>query len=314
MFIIGIDGGGTSTQGAIATLDGTIIAEAQVGATNYHNVGLQTAGERLDTLLKDLLQKAGAANSELTGVCLGGAGIDCEADRVAINQLMKNFGWEIPFIAVNDAVTALSGGNRSTEGMVIISGTGSIGIACYEGYTVRCGGWGQLIDDVGSGYFMGITALKGIMEAYDGRRLQTGLWKPVAEHLGIRQEEDIIHFLYHPQTGKEKIAALAPYVIQLAGEDSLATEIMEAGIKGLLQIVKGLLDQLNAKGIPHRQAYALTLGGSLLLKSDKYREAFSRAVAEQYPEVDVHLPYEGPVAGALRIINDYLMKEREPNA
>ncbi len=314
MYIIGIDGGGTSTQGAIADLELNIIAEAQVGGTNYHNIGLELTEKRLEALLLELLEAAGIGVELLSGICIGGAGIDCEADRQAILSLFRSIGWKGPLVAVNDSVTALAGGNSGLEGMVLISGTGSIGFANYGGNMVRCGGWGQLIDDVGSGYYLGISALKGIMEAYDGRREKTQLWEPIAKHLAIGQEEDLIHFLYHPQTGKEKIAELAPYVIQLAKEDTLAFEIMDEGIDGLLKILGGLLRQVQ-RDVPKCEGkIPLSLGGSLLIKSAVYREAFVEAVVKKYPEVDVHLPYEGPVAGALRIINDHITKVREPNA
>ncbi len=314
MYIIGIDGGGTSTQGALADHEFNIIAESQVGATNYHNVGFDTAKERIGLLIDNLLIQAGIDISALSGICFGGAGIDSEADKETLIGIFRALGWHGSLVAVNDSVTALAGGNRGLEGMVLISGTGSIGYASYGGCMVRCGGWGQLIDDVGSGYYLGISALKGIMEAYDHRRDSTKLWNPVAEHLGISQEEDIIHFLYHPQTGKEKIAELAPYVIQLAHEDALASEIFNAGITGLVHMIGGLLKQVDSEISAQRDLYTLALGGSLLTKSEVYREAFVKAIAEKYPEVEVHLPYEGPVAGALRIINDYVKKEREPNA
>jgi N-acetylglucosamine kinase-like BadF-type ATPase len=314
MFIIGIDGGGTSTQGAIASKDLSVIAETQVGATNYHNVGLETAKTRIGTLLESLLEASGATVDQVLGICIGGAGIDCEADQRVIENIFRELGWTCPLIAVNDAVTALVGGNQALEGIVIISGTGSIGLASYEGKIARCGGWGQLIDDVGSGYYLGISALKGIMEAYDERREATCLWDPIAAHLEIGKEEDIIHFLYNPQTGKEKIAELAPYVIQLAHTDSLAKEIVDSGVKGLMSILSGLLRQTGQDKAINENTIQLTLGGSLMTKSECYRNAFESEINAKYPHIEVHLPYEGPVAGALRIIKDHMEKEREYNA
>lgn len=314
MYIIGIDGGGTSTQGALADGELNILAEAEVDGTNYHNIGLEATRDRLEALLKQLLTSAGISMEQLSGICLGGAGIDSENDREAISGLFRAIGWKGPLLAVNDGVAALVGGNRGLDGMVLISGTGSIGLASYEGQTLRCGGWGHLIDDVGSGYYLGVSALKGIMEACDGRRGPTKLWKPIAEHLGIGQEEDLIHFLYHPQRGKEKIAELAPYVIQLAKEDTLASEIVEEAMTGLLKIVGALMNQMPRNVAESQGKILLSLGGSLLIKSEVYREAFIKAVGEKYTEIEVHLPYEGPVVGALRIINDYIVKERKSNA
>ena len=321
MYIIGIDGGGTSTQGALANMALKNLSETQVGATNYHNVGAETAKERIGMLIDHLMKQANVTIDQISGICMGGAGIDTQADQQVIETIFRDLGWHGHLITVNDSVTALAGGNRGLEGAVIISGTGSIAYGSHQGNLARCGGWGQLIDDVGSGYYLGISALKGIMEAYDQRREETKLWAPVAAHLGIQNEEDIIHFLYHPQTGKEKIAELAPIVIQLSGKDALASEIFEAGIIGLTALLDGLFKQLKldhseavGKESLLEQKMSLTLGGSLLIKSERYFNAFKDAVNNKYANVEVHLPYEGPVAGALRIIKEHLEKERKIHA
>lgn len=315
MVFIGIDGGGTSTQGALADMALEILSEAEVGATNYHNVGIEVAKERIGNLIKALLEQANMTFDQISGICMGGAGIDCEADKQVIEGIFKELGWHGPLVAVNDSVTALVGGNRSMEGAVIISGTGSIAFGSFNGKKARCGGWGQLIDDMGSGYHLGISTLKGIMEAYDQRRTPTKIWMPVATHLGIENQEDLIHFLYHPQTGKEKIAELAPFVIQLVHEDLLASEIFKSGINGLIQLLDGLILQLQlGVNSPSDVRLSLTLGGSLLTKSEIYRDAFKEAILVKYPNIDIHLPLEGPVAGALRIIKDHIEKERETHA
>ena len=307
MYIIGIDGGGTSTQGKLSNGLFEIMAVAETGATNYHNVGRETAKARLGELLSDLCQKQNIDLDQVDGICFGGAGVDTEADREIIKTLFKELGCECELMIVNDAVTALAGGNSSTTGAVLISGTGSIIYAKIGDRQARCGGWGQLIDDGGSGYALGLAALKGIMESYDLRRKPTKLWQVVKEQLGVQNEEDIIHFLYHPQTGKERIAAIAPLVIQLAGEDELASEILDSGIRELVRLVSGLIAQVGVK------EFSLALAGSLLIKSEIYRNAFIKAMHQAHPNVEIHLPYEGPVEGALRIIEEQL-RRREIHA
>lgn len=307
MFIIGIDGGGTSTQGKLSNGQFEILTSAETGATNYHNVGRETAKSRLGELLSDLCQKHGIDLDQVDGICFGGAGVDTEADHKVLETLFRELGCTCELMIVNDAVTALAGGNSSTTGAVIISGTGSIIYGQLGGKKARCGGWGQLIDDGGSGYALGLAALKGIMESYDFRRKPTKLWRAVKEQLGVQNEEDIIHFLYHPQTGKERIAAIAPLVIQLAEEDELASEILHRGIRDLIKLVSGLMAQLG------ESEFSLALAGSLLIKSDFYRDTFIKEMQQVYPNVEIHLPYEGPVEGALRIIEEQL-RRRENHA
>lgn len=303
MFIIGIDGGGTSTQGALSS-GSEVIAKAEVASTNYHNVGKAEAKNRFRQLL-DILTKAAAISlDQVDGICLGGAGIDSETDEKMVSLMFRDIGFAGELIIVNDAVTALVGGNASLSGAVIISGTGSIAYGQIDGKTARCGGWGHLIDDGGSGYDLGISALRSIMEASDGREEATQLWPAIKNHLGIDREDDIIHFLYNSETGKEKIAALAPYVIQLADKDKVAHKIVEASIHKLVGMIGGLCKQLG------EDAFSLTVAGSVLIKSEAYRNKLKESLDKHYPKVELHLPKAGPVEGALIIMKNHLEKEK----
>lgn len=303
MFIIGIDGGGTSTQGALSRgLD--VIVRAEVGSTNYHNVGQEEAKKRFELLLNNLVTKAAISLDQVDGICLGGAGIDSVTDEKVVSLMFREVGFAGELIVVNDAVTALVGGNASLSGAVLIAGTGSIAFGQIGDKTARCGGWGHLIDDGGSGYDLGISALKSVMEASDGREEVTQLWPAIKNHLGIDREDDIIHFLYNSETGKEKIAALAPYVIQLADKDKVAHKIVEASIQKLVDMIGGLCKQLG------ENTFSLTVAGSVLIKSETYRNKLKEALDRQYPQVELHLPKAGPVEGALLIMKNHLEKEK----
>lgn len=303
MFIIGIDGGGTSTQGALSS-GSTVIAKAEVGASNYHNIGREEAQKRFKQLLDNLTTAAAISLDQVDGICLGGAGIDSQTDEEIVSLMFREIGFAGELIVVNDAVTALVGGNASLSGAVLIAGTGSIAYGQIDGKTARCGGWGHLIDDGGSGYDLGISALKSVMEASDGREAATLLWPAIKEHLGIDREDDIIHFLYNAQTGKEKIAALAPYVIQLAERDEVAGKILDAAIQKLVAMVGGLSKQLKA------ESFSLSVAGSVLVKSEFYRNKLKESLDKQYPKVELHLPKAGPVEGALIIMKNHLEKEK----
>lgn len=303
MFIIGIDGGGTSTQGALSN-GKDVIAKAEVGATNYHNIGKDEAKGRFQLLLNQLVDIAAISLDQVDGICLGGAGIDSFTDELIVRHLFREIGFAGELIVVNDAVTALVGGNASLSGAVLIAGTGSIAYGQMNNKTARCGGWGHLIDDGGSGYDLGISALKAIMEASDGRESQTLLWQSIKDHLRIDREDDIIHFLYNSETGKEKIAALAPYVIQLADRDQVAQKIVDASVQKLVAMIGGLCKQLEV------DQFSLSVAGSVLIKSEAYRTKLKEALDRNYPDVELHLPKAGPVEGALMIMKNHLEKEK----
>jgi N-acetylglucosamine kinase-like BadF-type ATPase len=80
----------------------------------------------------------------------------------------------------HDCRIALAGGLSGRPGMVQIAGTGSstFGVNA-SGESWRAGGWGQLISDEGSGYWLGVQAMQTAVRAFDGRLPPTLLLRKV---------------------------------------------------------------------------------------------------------------------------------------
>ena len=79
-------------------------------------------------------------------------------------------------VIVNDATAALVGGTGHPFGVVCVAGTGSIAFGVNRaGERARAGGWGHLLGDEGSGYAIGLEALRAVCRASDGRGPQTAL-------------------------------------------------------------------------------------------------------------------------------------------
>src|SRR5699024_2966008 len=127
MYVLGIDGGGTKTAGAIADETGKIYASATAGASNPNGVGYEKAEEEIAALLKELQNQAPKAFSELKSSFAGMSGVDREADKVRMAEVFRRYLPVECAIAVdNDAVNALYSGTLGEPGIVHISGTGSI--------------------------------------------------------------------------------------------------------------------------------------------------------------------------------------------
>ena len=95
-------------------------------------------------------------------------------------------------------------------GAVLIAGTGSV---CFgkdgQGRPFRAGGYGYLIDDGGSGYAIGRDILTAVARAHDGRGPETCLTEAVFASLGIGELNQMITWLYSPETGKKEMCGLA---------------------------------------------------------------------------------------------------------
>ena len=88
-------------------------------------------------------------------------------------------------------------GAPSGPALALICGTGSIVYGrTVTGELLRAGGWGYLFGDEGSGYAIGIAALRAVMRAYDGRGRETLLSELVLGRYGLHTPPELIQAIY----------------------------------------------------------------------------------------------------------------------
>ncbi len=143
-----------------------------------------------------------------------------------------------------DTAAGLAAGTLGAPGVVVIAGTGSTAWGLTrDGSWVRKGGWGYLLGDEGSGFHLGLSALKASVRAADGIGRPTELARRVKEELEIRAWGDLIGFVYGSKVPKERIAALAPTVVQCAQDgDAVAGEILDACVRELVTLAVATVD------------------------------------------------------------------------
>lgn len=246
-YVIGIDGGGTKTVGYIGNIQCEILGAAVAGPSNYHSVGLEETKRNIDLVIKRLIQ---ASQIHIDDVCLisfGLAGVGRPEDEVIIKGLLKELNLDKKFILSNDAIAALVGAHGKAEGIVTISGTGSISLGIdIDGNMVRVGGWGHIFDDEGSGYDIGKMVLSSVFKAFDGRGKDTILTKAVLEYLGIKSVDYIIRYVYDALHNKERIAKLAPLALKGALEgDEISIHILERAADSLVLMTQTVIEKLN---------------------------------------------------------------------
>src|SRR5712692_5651457 len=186
MHVLGIDAGGTKTVGLLADERGTIISEARGPGANLH-----VAGElAVEKVLHEVMEQAiGDRPIIPAAICLGIAGVDREDEAQTVRAIMRRIGYKSRVLVVNDALIALVSGARDDPGIVVIAGTGSIAYGRNAaGEAARAGGWGHMIGDEGSGYWIGRESLAAVMRAGDGRGPETGLTAEILSHFNVDEE------------------------------------------------------------------------------------------------------------------------------
>src|ERR1041384_7786043 len=162
---LGIEGGGTRTVALLADGRGEILRRVEAGPANLKLV--------TDAQLTSHFRALARALAWPDAVAIGLAGAWAESDRNRIRLAAAKAWPGVPCHATNDlekALAAASDGRNSAASpqVLIISGTVS---ACYgkspAGQAVKVDGWGHMLGDRGSGYDIGLRALRAVAEHYD---------------------------------------------------------------------------------------------------------------------------------------------------
>jgi N-acetylglucosamine kinase-like BadF-type ATPase len=295
-FVIGIDGGGTSTRAALLGLDGKLLAVGQSGSSNIDDVGIQVAEQNIDRAVAVAEDQAGITRQPAVAIFLGMAGVTSEADRDHIRQIARNLNLapEASIGVDHDCRVALAGGLSGRPGIVQIIGTGS---SCYgrtaEGHKWMAGGRGHLVSDEGSGCWMGLQAIRAAVRSHDGRAPHTPLLDGILAALSINEIDDVLNRLYVVGISRAELAALAPMVVReaMAGDDA-SLGIVHRGADDVSELVAAVARKLDMGEPEVCMVGGLLNAGSIIF--DTYKAAILRRVAM----ADVKTAEQPPVMGA----------------
>ena len=294
MYIIGIDGGGTKTVGVLTTETGQHLAQAQSGPANYHVVGETQTQAVLESVVRELCEKAHISRTSPIRFCLGMAGLGRAADQEVIGRICDEIGVRENRILTHDAHIALVGGTESYEGVIIISGTGAIvyGIDT-DGREARASGWGYLLGDEGSGYDIAIKGLRAVVRAADGRDDPTELTNRILNRLELNAPSELIRWVH--AASRDAIAHLAEIVFDTARTtDRVAERIIDDAADELVCAADSVIGQLEFEG-----AFDVVLSGGNLMHQPMFADKIRYRFAEMQPETSVLLPKHEPAYGAV---------------
>lgn len=247
MHVLGIDAGGSKTVALLATADGRLVAESRAGGANLRTHGELVVEKILHDVIDHVLEGQAVRPA---AVCLGIAGVDRGDDAATIRGVMRRLGFRERTLIVNDALIALVAGAGRPTGVVLVAGTGSIAYGVNQGgMATRSGGWGPVLADEGSGYWIGRRALIAIMRHADGRGPRTALTPMVLESLGLSQPDDLVNEVYEGAERRQLVATLGPLVeTARAAGDAVAAEILREAAVELVHAAGSVITRLGMRG------------------------------------------------------------------
>ena len=123
--------------------------------------------------------------------------------------------------------------------------------SCSASVTARAGGWGPLLGDEGSGYWIGRLALRAVVRHADGRGRFTSLTPRLLAHFGVERATELIHKVYQEELNPRSIAAVAKYVQHARDEgDSVAASILSRAADELMTAATAVMSRLDLSERP----------------------------------------------------------------
>jgi len=189
-------------------------------------------------------------------------------------------------------------GVGDASGVVIICGTGSIAFGRSADRAARAGGWGHVLGDEGSGYWIGRRALRAVARAADGRGPATSLTPRVLNHFAVTKPQDLIAEIYDRQLPHHALAQTARLVQQARDEgDEVGTQILEQAAHELVRAARSVVERLHMQ----EEAVQFVLAGGVFTGVPWLSEELKRRLPATAPRGQVRRLEVEPAMGAVRI-------------
>ena len=307
-YVVGVDGGGTHLRVVVADEGGRVLGAYEGEGANPSLVGREVSEQRTRAAINAALAEAGLTPDQVQAICLGIAGAAAVHSAEWVRSVAKAVVPGALVVTSADYEIALAGANGRLEGVLIAAGTGSVAYGVSpSGETALAGGWGYLLGDEGSGYWLGLEALRAVARAEDGRGPHTSLSRSVPEALELAgARADLIAWLYQGDRPRQgEVSALAPLVLRTAAAgDEAAVDVVHRAAGHLAELGETVARRLSL------EAPRWALSGGLLGEDNPLSLALCRCLGlSARPR-----PLYPPVIGAVRLALLALDVERKGEA
>jgi glucosamine kinase len=281
---LAIDSGGTKTRCLLA--DSTrILARASTGSIKLMRVSEVEATDRLQTMLHEVAASAQVSLADITRTCFGLAGFISLTGRTwARNTIAALVSGDL--ILCGDEEIALDAAFAGGPGILVIAGTGAIAIGrAPNGDLHRAGGWGPILGDEGSGFWIGLESIRAALRGQDRINLggtSTCLLREIEQHWNLTSLADLVALANQradAQRPAPDFASLAPVVARCAEQgDALALGVLERAGDELADLVTLVFHKMTAAAPAPKPGNSITSEG-------QRPEPYQTGVSPQEPDL-----------------------------
>ncbi|HWX96149.1 MAG TPA: BadF/BadG/BcrA/BcrD ATPase family protein [Solirubrobacteraceae bacterium] len=290
-YLLGVDGGATKTLAAVLDMDAGRLHIGHGGPSNQDAVGAVAAVRALLEAADEAITDAGISADRLAAAVLAIAGTDTEAIVRNVRAIRAD-----DWLVVNDVVAAWASATGAGPGLAVIAGTGSNVFGVGPGDVPwRAGGWGHLLGDEGSGYWLGIHSIKAALSDREATGPETALSERAPAFFGLETVEQLATHVYSKPLTKGEISAFAIETAKLAqAGDAVARELYLRGARKLGRQIVAVIEQTGLHG-----SFPVGLIGGAFKAGAVYVGPLTEVIHERAPEAGVARVQLPPVGGSL---------------
>ena len=296
--VVGVDGGGSKTRVLVGTAEGEVLATAEGPKSAVTPGQAAHSADVIAELVTRALGEISQPGAVIPRVLYCGvAGTGREEERRALHTALDEKELAEEVIIDSDGLIAMYDAFDDRAGILLVVGTGSIAYGrSPAGELVRCGGWGPVFGDEGSGGWIGRRALGIVAASSDGREPPTALLFPI---LAATQCEDIQDLIpWAVAADARAFASLVPVVFSTAAAgDPRANALLTLAAEELVLHVRALSRQLFTD---ERAAVTVALSGGLMDRGSPLRKRLEQRLKSAVPGAQIRSEEVLPARGALR--------------
>jgi N-acetylmuramic acid 6-phosphate etherase len=281
---LGIEGGGTRTMALLGDAHGQILNRLELDPLNLK---LASDAQILSALRH--IRRAPTFHSSLftlhaLSVCL--AGCRTAADRARVRVLAVRVWPRTRCFIGNDLDSGFAAAfGPSRDGILVVSGTGSCVYGRHGVHTIQVGGWGHLLGDHGSGYWIAQRTLQAALREFDRTGRSNATLRKVLRARCFNSANQLIDWMQ--RAGKAEVAALATEI----GSDNRAV-LMEAA-RQLAADCSTVAKKL------HLLYPSIVLTGGVLAHHRGFRQLLATEIRRRLPHTRIGQPQYESAHGTL---------------
>lgn len=284
-FNIGVDAGGTKTRACL--FDGENVISESITDMGNPVENYDLAMNNINYAIDSVLQDKDVSSTDVSCIAIGCAGAE-SMGLIPIMQHSFEKKYKTKIILESDVVMSHIATFNNTDGILLISGTGSAAINRGKDKFIKKGGWGPIVGDEGSAYWIGMHFVKQLTEYIDNNPVEDGFEELVPRlQETLSNRRDVIDTVYLQP--KKKIANLALLTLEFPDNPYVQKLLKAAGLELSKLVLSVITDPEDTK---------IAIEGSVI----KNNEVVRHAMEDDLTKHGVKFSYRDTVSGSRAVL------------